>query len=145
MSTFIPDVVEVTVDASGALPLSVEGFEVPLFIAEHNLNTSRVPVSFTDITSVAAYGFAVGSPVYNFCKNAFNGNFRPSLVKIGRQAVSSYDVDFNGYTQVGTDVTVSLVVNGAVKSFTATATETTATAIAANAMLNFIPKLLIVL
>ena len=131
MSTpFIPDVVEVTV-ALETQPLSTESFETVLFIAEHNLNASRVPVSFTDIASVAAYGFAVGSPVYNFCKNAFNGNFRPSLVKIGRQAVSSYDVDFNGYTQVGTDVTVSLVVNGVVKSFTATATETTATAIAA--------------
>ena len=113
-SPFIPDPVNVVVSLE-TIPLSTESFEIPLFIAEHNLNTSRVPVSFTDIASVAAYGFAVGSPVYNFCKNAFNGNFRPSLIKIGRQAVSSYDVDFNGYNQAGTDVTVSLVVNSFTK------------------------------
>ncbi|UNY40331.1 tail sheath protein [Pseudaeromonas phage vB_PpeM_ KLEP7] len=130
-STFIPEVVEVTVDVSGAQPLDTETFELPLFIAAHNLNTTRVPQSYSTLAQVTAAGFAVGSPVYNFCKNCFNGLFRPSLVKIGRQAVSSYDVDFNGYTQVGTDVTVSLVVNDVVKSFTATATETTATAIAA--------------
>lgn len=127
--TFTPDVVDVTVDLS-TLATTVADFSIPLFIAPHNLYTDRVQ-SFSDLASLTSAGFAVGSAVYNFAKNCFNGKFAPNYIKVGRQSLTDYKADFNGFTQTGNNVTISLKVDSFTKTFTGVVGDTTATAIAA--------------
>lgn len=130
---FYSEVVEVDVNLA-TQPLSTESFSLPLFIVPHNLNTDRVR-SYSQLSQLVEDGFATGSAAYNFANLCFSGKFAPGMIKIGRQALTDYKADFNGITQTGADVTLSVKVKSGTitftKSFTGVVGDTTATAIAA--------------
>lgn len=129
-TTFTPDVVNVTVTLESQ-PLETESFEVPLFITPHNAFTGRV-ANYTSVDELVAAGFAVGSAAWQFASLAFAGKFAPSQVKIGRQTLTAYQLDFTPYTQTGDAVTITVKHEGVSASFTSVVADTTAVAIASD-------------
>ncbi|QYC52524.1 putative structural protein 1 [Salmonella phage SSBI34] len=106
-------VVEVEVNL-GTQPISTAGFETPMFLAIHNVFPERVRF-YISTESMVEDGFAVGSPAHQFATNAFMGNFKPSMIAIGRMAQSAVKVDFTGTTNTER-VVVNLTVNRVVKT-----------------------------
>lgn len=129
-TTFYPEVVDVTVSLE-TQPLSSESFEIPLFITPHNVFTGRV-ANYSSVDELVSAGFAVGSAAWQFASLAFAGKFAPASVKIGRQALTAYQLDFTPYTQTGDTVTVTVKCNGTAASFTSVVANTTALAIASD-------------
>ena len=115
---FNPNPVEVTVALSTS-PVSVEGFETPLFIVPHNVYSSTRIQSYSSLDALTDAGFAVGSAPYRFATLAFGGKFPPSLIKIGRAPLTAYTIDFTGFTQTA-DQIITLANGVTTKSFTNT-------------------------
>ena len=106
-------VVEVEVHL-GTQPITTAGFATPMFLAIHNAFAERVRF-YGSAESLVEDGFAVGSPAHQFVSKALQGNFKPSLIAIGRQAQTDVKVDFTG-TVNETRVVVNLTVNRIVKA-----------------------------
>lgn len=107
-------VVEVEVRL-GTQPITTAGFATPMFVAVHNAFPERVRF-YGSAESLVSEGFAVGSPAHQFVTKAFLGNFKPSMVAIGRQAQTDIKVDFTGTVNQG-KVVVNLTANRQVKSY----------------------------
>lgn len=104
---YIDKVVDVQV-LLGTQPIDTESFEVPLFLAIHNLFPQRVR-SYSNLDGILADGFAVGSPVHSFASKVFSGIFAPATVKVGRQNETSSVLDFSTTTNE-TDIVVNITV-----------------------------------
>lgn len=130
-TTFYPEIVDVVVSLESQ-PLESESFETPIFITPHNVFTGRV-ANYSSVDELVSAGFAVGSAAWQFASYVFAGKFAPATVKIGRQALTAYQLDFTPYTtQTGDAVTVTVKHDGVSASFTSVVANTTPTAIASD-------------
>lgn len=119
---YIDKVVDVTVEL-GTQPIDTVGFETPMFLAIHNVFPERVR-AYTDLDQLVSDGFAPGSPAHTFATKAFGGKFRPSILLIGRQALTGTTVDFTGQSNDDT-VFLNVAVGKYVTSVSFAATDTT--------------------